>query len=68
MELDADESEENDESDPNLSAWCFRFTWLGPKYDRNYKKFLNQSCKDIIGLSKGIPCVTPLVVTSKFPC
>lgn len=63
--MEGDELEENEESDPNLNAWCFRFTWIGPKYDRNYKTFLNQTCKDILGLNKGIPCVTPLVVTSK---
>ncbi|XP_063708197.1 uncharacterized protein LOC134836864 [Culicoides brevitarsis] len=63
--VDADNDTESNEA----TAWCFRFTWLGPKYDKNSKTFLNQTCKDVIGLNKGIPCVTPLVVTnnSNYP-
>lgn len=64
-ELDSGEIHDDDETDPNLYAWCFRFTWLGPKYDRTFKTFLNQTCKDRLKLSKGVPCVTPLVVTGK---
>lgn len=42
--------------------YCFRFTWLGPKYDEN-SNFKNASCSDIIGDKGRVPCVQPLIAT-----
>lgn len=44
-------------------AYCFRFTWLGPKYNAE-SQFKNASCSDVIKGDKTIPCTHPLVVTS----
>lgn len=44
---------------------CFRFTWLGPKFNSK-SNFRNSSCSDVIKGDKSVPCVHPLVVTSKF--
>lgn len=44
--------------------YCFRFTWLGPKYNEE-SQFKNATCSDIVN-DKNVPCTRPLVVTSKF--
>lgn len=43
-------------------AYCFRFTWLGPKYS-NESSYQNATCDDVLDGAKGVPCVNPLVVT-----
>lgn len=43
--------------------YCFRFTWLGPKYNEE-SQFRNATCSDIIKDDKSVPCTHPLVVTS----
>lgn len=58
------ELEEDIPLNVNDHPYCFRFTWLGPKYDES-NHFMNLTCKDQIKNAKGIPCVMPLVVTSK---
>lgn len=44
--------------------YCFRFTWLGPKYNSE-SHFRNATCADVVKGDKTVPCVHPLVVTSK---
>lgn len=44
--------------------YCFRFTWLGPKYNEE-SKFRNATCGDVIKGDKNVPCTHPLVVTSQ---
>lgn len=46
-----------------LRPYCFRFTWLGPKYNEE-SQFKNATCGDIVRTDKTIPCTHPLVVTS----
>lgn len=58
-----DDSSEN-KRDP---SYCFRFTWLGPKFDRD-SKIANITCKTAIKGAKGVPCVQPLVATSESKC
>lgn len=55
------------EKNENLSksSNCFRFTWLGPKYNSR-SNFRNATCSDVIKGDKSVPCVHPLVVTSEF--
>lgn len=43
--------------------YCFRFTWLGPKYNEE-SQFKNATCGDIVRDDKTVPCLHPLVVTS----
>ena len=43
--------------------YCFRFTWLGPKYN-DESQFKNATCSDILKDDKSVPCTHPLVVTS----
>lgn len=43
--------------------YCFRFTWIGPKYNEE-SKFQNATCDDIVRSSKEVPCTRPLIVTS----
>lgn len=43
--------------------YCFRFTWLGPKYNEE-SHFRNATCGDVIKGDKRVPCTHPLVVTS----
>lgn len=53
-------------NDNNLAVgrpYCFRFTWLGPKYN-DESRFKNATCKDIVKDDKSVPCTHPLVVTS----
>lgn len=50
-----------DERDP---TYCFRFTWLGPKYDKT-SSIGNKTCKTELKNYKGVPCVQPMVITSK---
>lgn len=45
--------------------YCFRFTWLGPKYNEE-SKFRNATCADVIRGDKSVPCTHPLVVTSQY--
>ena len=45
--------------------YCFRFTWLGPKYNEE-SKFRNATCSDVIRGDKNVPCTHPLVVTSQY--
>lgn len=42
--------------------YCFRFTWLGPKFNEE-SQFRNATCSDIVK-DRSSPCVHPLVVTS----
>lgn len=42
--------------------YCFKFTWLGPKYN-DESQFKNATCSDIVN-DKSVPCRHPLVVTS----
>lgn len=44
--------------------YCFRFTWIGPKYD-NESTFLNATCDDVVGEKATVPCNLPLIVTRK---
>jgi hypothetical protein len=43
--------------------YCFRFTWLGPKFNEE-SQFKNATCTDVIKGEKTVPCTHPLVVTS----
>lgn len=43
--------------------YCFRFTWLGPKFNEE-SRFKNATCGDIVRDDKTVPCTHPLVVTS----
>lgn len=43
--------------------YCFRFTWIGPKYSEE-SQFKNATCGDIVKDDKSVPCTHPLVVTS----
>lgn len=43
--------------------YCFRFTWLGPKFNEE-SQFKNATCSDVIKGDKAVPCTHPLVVTS----
>lgn len=43
--------------------YCFRFTWIGPKYNEE-SQFKNATCGDIVKDDKSVPCTHPLVVTS----
>lgn len=43
--------------------YCFRLTWLGPKYNEE-SQFKNATCSDVIKSDKKIVCTHPLVVTS----
>lgn len=43
--------------------YCFRFTWIGPKYNEE-SQFKNATCGDIVRDDKTVPCTHPLVVTS----
>ncbi len=43
--------------------YCFRFTWLGPKFNEE-SQFRNATCSDVIRGDKTVPCTHPLVVTS----
>lgn len=43
--------------------YCFRFTWIGPKYNEE-SRFKNATCGDIVKDDKTVPCILPLVVTS----
>lgn len=42
--------------------YCFRLTWLGPKYNEE-SQFKNATCGDLVK-DKNVPCTHPLVVTS----
>ncbi|KAG5676758.1 hypothetical protein PVAND_006567 [Polypedilum vanderplanki] len=44
-------------------AYCFRFTWLGPKFNGE-SQFKNATCNDVIKNDKNIPCTHPLIVTN----
>ncbi|XP_055625474.1 uncharacterized protein LOC129768083 isoform X2 [Toxorhynchites rutilus septentrionalis] len=43
--------------------YCFRFTWLGPKYNKD-SPFKNVTCENLLKKATGIPCFHPLVVTN----
>lgn len=43
--------------------YCFRMTWLGPKYNEE-SQFRNATCGDIVKDDKSVPCTHPLIVTS----
>lgn len=49
-------------TDHLLRPYCYRFTWLGPKYS-NESEFKNATCDDIIKGSDSVPCYAPLVVS-----
>ncbi|CRK95638.1 CLUMA_CG009096, isoform A [Clunio marinus] len=53
---------DNDNKTTVDKAFCFRFTWLGPKYNED-SKFRNATCSDIVK-DKTVPCTHPLVVTN----
>ena len=46
-----------------IRPYCFRFTWLGPKFNEE-SEFKNATCSDIVKGSSNVPCTHPLVVTS----
>lgn len=48
--------------DYSANPYCFRFTWLGPKYN-NESVYLNASCTDFVRGATNVPCTLPLVVT-----
>lgn len=54
-----------DEGPVNINdfSYCFRFTWLGPKYDKD-SNIKNETCKSITKSAKDIPCRQPLVATN----
>ena len=54
---------QNIDNKPNIKPYCFRFTWLGPKYNEE-SEFKNATCSDIVKGSSNVPCIHPLVVTS----
>lgn len=58
---------QNEDIDDNKTIigrpYCFRFTWLGPKYNEE-SQFKNATCGDIVKDDKSVPCTHPLVVTS----
>lgn len=61
-------SRQNEEIDDDNKTiverpYCFRFTWLGPKYNEE-SQFKNATCGDIVKDDKSVPCTHPLVVTS----
>lgn len=43
--------------------YCFRFTWLGPKYNKD-SPYKNVTCETLLKKATGIPCFHPLVVTN----
>ncbi|XP_058831628.1 uncharacterized protein LOC131690112 isoform X2 [Topomyia yanbarensis] len=43
--------------------YCFRFTWLGPKYNKD-SQYKNVTCENLLKKATGIPCFHPLVVTN----
>ncbi|XP_055598370.1 uncharacterized protein LOC129747962 [Uranotaenia lowii] len=45
-----------------LAPYCFRFTWIGPKYNNN-SFFRNMTCDNLSRKTPGVPCFQPLVVT-----
>uniref|UniRef100_A0A8D8JZ41 (northern house mosquito) hypothetical protein n=1 Tax=Culex pipiens TaxID=7175 RepID=A0A8D8JZ41_CULPI len=45
------------------NPYCFRFTWLGPKYNKD-SQYKNVSCENLLKKATGIPCFHPLVVTN----
>ncbi|XP_050095038.1 uncharacterized protein LOC126577450 [Anopheles aquasalis] len=45
------------------NPYCFRFTWLGPKYNKD-TPYKNLSCENVLKKAKGIPCFHPLVITN----
>lgn len=47
------------------NPYCFRFTWLGPKYNEE-SQFINATCSDITHNADNVPCTPPLVVTSEY--
>lgn len=48
--------------DYSANPYCFRFTWLGPKFD-NESVFLNATCNDFVKGATNVPCQLPLVVS-----
>jgi hypothetical protein len=61
------QNEEIDGDDKTIPErpYCFRFTWLGPKYNEE-SQFKNATCGDIVRDDKSVPCTHPLVVTSRY--
>lgn len=58
------QNEEIDDDNKTIveRPYCFRFTWIGPKYNEE-SQFKNATCSDIVK-DKTVPCTHPLVVTS----
>ncbi|CAD7088988.1 unnamed protein product [Hermetia illucens] len=59
----ATDSSNQDQPDYLLYPYCFRFTWLGPKYDGN-SIIGNATCSTILEDAKDIPCKLPLIATN----
>lgn len=59
------QNEEIDDDNKTIveRPYCWRFTWLGPKYNEE-SQFKNATCGDIVKDDKTVPCTHPLVVTS----
>ena len=50
-------------NDDDMRPYCFRYTWLGPKFSSVQLK--NRTCAALMGRAELI-CVQPLIITSKF--
>lgn len=57
------QSDQDDDKTTIERPYCFRFTWLGPKYNEE-SQFKNATCNDVVKGDKSVPCAHPLVVTS----
>lgn len=49
-------------TDYSVNPYCFRFTWLGPRYN-NESVYLNATCADVVRGATNVPCLMPLVVS-----
>ncbi|KAJ8725176.1 hypothetical protein PYW07_016134 [Mythimna separata] len=58
----SENTETTERSEETLERRCFKFTWLGPRYNQN-SIFLNATCQDSTRLASGVPCVEPLVAS-----
>lgn len=55
------------EDDIKEKAYCYRFSWLGPKYnnDTDFGTGTNLTCSDVVSNTEVNPCRQPLVVTCR---
>lgn len=47
-------------------SYCFRFTWIGPEFDKSSE--FNGTCVNLIEekRAKDVPCTPPLVITCMY--